>query len=186
MSSLPDAIPNMHINTSAHVLAVLQRRGYTGPVAVGMGADGTANVYISPLGFAVQVSPEGGIAAAAVAGEAALPPVGDVVVGYHAHVYFETAAEKAHALWLREALATRFAERIYIGRWHDMLVGPHTKPMYQVAFKAPLLAEVAPFIMTNHGNLSVLLHPLSGDDVADHTLWPLWLGQRLPVDLNGL
>ena len=30
--------------------------------------------------------------------------------------------------------------------------------------------------------LNILVHPMTGDDVADHTANPLWLGEPLPID----
>lgn len=36
------------------------------------------------------------------------------------------------------------------------------------------------------GGLSVLVHPMTGDDAADHDTNPLWLGERLPIDIEFL
>ena len=34
--------------------------------------------------------------------------------------------------------------------------------------------------------LDVLVHPETGDDVADHTDHAIWLGARLPLDVDSL
>jgi aromatic ring-cleaving dioxygenase len=34
--------------------------------------------------------------------------------------------------------------------------------------------------------LSILVHPRTGDDVADHDTQPLWLGRQLPLDIEFL
>jgi DOPA 4,5-dioxygenase len=37
--------------------------------------------------------------------------------------------------------------------------------------------------MLNRGDLTVLVHPETGDQVADHTAHALWLGPPLPLDI---
>ena len=46
--------------------------------------------------------------------------------------------------------------------------------------------KVLSWFQLNHGNLSVLIHPQTGDDVKDHTSSALWLGEKLPLLLNVL
>ena len=103
----------------------------------------------------------------------------DRVGGYHAHVYFDAETEEAAAT-LREALDQRF--EVTLGRWHHKPVGPHSAWMYQVAFDIEQFPVVVPFLALNHGPLSVLIHPMSEDAVADHFDHALWLGDRLPLD----
>jgi len=40
--------------------------------------------------------------------------------------------------------------------------------------------------MLNRAGLSILVHPRTGDDVADHETNPLWLGASLPLDIEFL
>jgi aromatic ring-cleaving dioxygenase len=40
--------------------------------------------------------------------------------------------------------------------------------------------------MLNRGAMSVLVHPETGDEVADHTAHALWLGAQLPIDVEFL
>jgi len=107
----------------------------------------------------------------------------DRISGYHAHVYFDDASE-AEAAALREALDARF--EVILGRWHHRPVGPHPSSMYQVAFAPDQFPVVVPFLALNHGSLSVLVHPESGDALADHFEHALWLGQALPLDATPL
>src|SRR4051812_867867 len=72
------------------------------------------------------------------------PGPAPAVRGYHAHVYYD-AATRERAARLRDELAARFAVRL--GRWHDVLVGPHTASMYQVAFEPEELARLLPWLM---------------------------------------
>ena len=104
-----------------------------------------------------------------------------IITGWHAHVYYPDAASRRRAESLRAAIEARFAARM--GRWRDEPVGPHPAPMYQVAFDTPLFASLVPWLALNRDGLSVLLHPLTGDQVADHGRFALWLGPALPLDM---
>ena len=112
-----------------------------------------------------------------------MPSEPSAIRAYHAHVYY-LPKTRADAARLREELDNRFT--VTLGRWHDALVGPHTRSMYQVAFAPDEFARVVPWLMLNRGPLDVLVHPETGDEVADHTAHAFWLGERLPLRLEAL
>ncbi|MFM7888051.1 MAG: DOPA 4,5-dioxygenase family protein, partial [Pseudanabaena sp.] len=58
-------------------------------------------------------------------------PETNVITSYHAHVYYHPETREV-AEQVRKELGDRF--EVQLGRWHDQLVGPHTRSMYQVAF----------------------------------------------------
>lgn len=103
--------------------------------------------------------------------------------GFHAHIYFEPASRDA-AMRVREGLGTRFD--VQLGRWHDKPIGPHPKSMYQVAFLPHQFGEVVPWLMLNREGLDILVHPTTGDDLADHVDHALWLGEKLELDIEPL
>jgi len=105
------------------------------------------------------------------------------ISGYHAHVYYHPATRPA-AERLRAGIGERFAARL--GSWHDAPVGPHPIAMYQVAFASEEFPQLVPWLMLNRGALDVLVHPMTGDAVADHTRHALWLGTPLPLRLDVL
>ena len=107
------------------------------------------------------------------------------ITDFHAHIYYDPVATRERAARLREAIAATFPEAI-VGRWHDELVGPHLRSMYQVAFPSTMLASFLPWLMFNRGELTVLLHPESGNAYLDHTAHAAWLGDKLPVLLDAL
>ncbi len=109
-------------------------------------------------------------------------PTGDIT-GYHAHVYYR-AETKPEATRLRQALADRFDVRL--GRWHDRPVGPHPCWSYQVAFEPALFGEIVPWFTLNRRGLVVFVHPQTGDDIADHTDYAIWLGEMPELDLDAL
>jgi len=105
------------------------------------------------------------------------------IEGYHAHIYYD-AETRPIAERLRHEIGERFAARL--GRWHDAPVGPHPRSMYQVAFAVAEFPRLVPWLMLNRDGLSVLVHPLTGDDYDDHAHFPLWLGTPLPLKLEVL
>jgi aromatic ring-cleaving dioxygenase len=105
------------------------------------------------------------------------------VKGYHAHIYYAPKTRSA-AERLRAGIGERFQARL--GSWHDEPVGPHPVAMYQVAFATEEFPALVPWLMLNREGLDVLVHPLTGDSVADHTCFALWLGNALPLRVDVL
>lgn len=56
--------------------------------------------------------------------------------------------------------------------------------MYQVAFAPSEFARIVPWLMLNRDGLTVFVHPETGDDLADHRDHPLWLGEKLELNLK--
>lgn len=104
--------------------------------------------------------------------------------GYHAHVYYGPET-KAAAAKVRDGIAAAFPAAV-LGRWHDEAVGPHTVSMYQVAFGVEDFPRLVPWLMLNHAGLDVLIHPQTGDAYEDHTANALWLGDKLPLNVDRL
>ena len=40
------------------------------------------------------------------------------------------------------------------------------------------------FTMLKRGSLSVLIHPLGRNEVDDHTVHKMWLGEAYPIDVS--
>jgi DOPA 4,5-dioxygenase len=108
-----------------------------------------------------------------------------VIKGYHAHIYYDPAATKPAAAHLRDGIAAAFPSAT-IGSWHDEAVGPHTVSMYQVVFSTDAFSSVVPWLMLNRAGLDVLVHPLAGNAYDDHTVYAMWLGDKLPLNLDVL
>ena len=108
-----------------------------------------------------------------------------VIEHYHAHIYYDPASTRDRAARLRERVGAAFPEA-KLGRWHDELVGPHPQSMYQIAFPRALLASFLPWLMLNRDGLTILLHPGTGNDYADHSDHAVWFGAVLPLRLEVL
>lgn len=105
------------------------------------------------------------------------------ITGYHAHVYYD-AESKPAAEALRASIEARFDVRL--GRWHDRPVGPHPHWSYQIAFAPALFAELVPWLALNRGDLTVFVHPETGDDIPDHRDHAIWLGEKAELNLDAL
>jgi aromatic ring-cleaving dioxygenase len=101
------------------------------------------------------------------------------ITSYHAHIYWRDAAERGRALQVRQWIAERFG--VALGRVHDQAVGPHTLPMYQVAFDTHVFEKFTPWLMLNRSGLAVLIHPNTGRARDDHLVHALWLGTPLAI-----
>ena len=113
----------------------------------------------------------------------ASPADPNIIRDYHVHVYYDPATTRERAERLRARVAAAFPQA-RLGRWHDELVGPHTQSMFQIAFAREMLAAFLPWLMLNRDGLVILLHPETGDEVADHSDHAAWLGPALPVRLE--
>jgi aromatic ring-cleaving dioxygenase len=111
-----------------------------------------------------------------------MPKPATEIKGYHAHVYYDPATKEVAAR-VRDGLA-QFNARL--GRWHDELVGPHLKSMYQIAFAPDEFDKVVPWLMLNREGLDILVHPQTGDSAEDHLKNSLWLGEKLPLKVEVL
>jgi DOPA 4,5-dioxygenase len=124
-------------------------------------------------------------AKSATAKSASAAPLKDprAIEEYHAHIYYDPATSRGRAERLRERVAAEFPSA-RLGRWHDELVGPHPQSMYQIAFPAPLLDKLVPWLMLNRDGLTILLHPETGDNFTDHSAHAAWFGGVLPLRLE--
>ena len=101
------------------------------------------------------------------------------IASFHAHIYFDGPGQRALAMALRTQIGDRF--RVALGRVHDPLVGPHARSMYQVAFDAATFGKFVPWLMINRQGLTVLVHPNTDNERADHLSHALWMGEVLEI-----
>lgn len=101
---------------------------------------------------------------------------------YHAHIYFE-ADERPAAEILRD-LFIGAPGTLFVGAMTKGKAGPHPIPQYEVHFRARSLDVVERMIKLS--GLRALVHPLTDDDMADHTTLAHWIGTPVELDLTTL
>jgi DOPA 4,5-dioxygenase len=103
---------------------------------------------------------------------------------YHAHIYYEerdrAAAEGLHHQLSNVKRVGDVASVVFVGEMRDKRVGPHPRPQFEVHFLEDALPKILALIKAS--NLTALVHPLTDDDLADHTSLALWIGEPLPLD----
>lgn len=107
---------------------------------------------------------------------------------WHAHVYFtaatRTTASALHARLRDELRAKSPLGVIYVGEMRDRPVGPHPVPQFEIHFLEGNLGRIMPVLRSS--GLTALVHPLTDDDLADHTSLAQWIGTPLELDLGVL
>ena len=101
---------------------------------------------------------------------------------YHAHIYYDPAERPAAA-----ALRDDFGEDpaiLFVGAMTDGAAGPHPIAQYEVHFLARSQAAVVAAIEAT--GLRALVHPLTDDDLADHTTLANWIGEPVVLDVTVL
>lgn len=100
---------------------------------------------------------------------------------FHSHVYFE-----AHSIEKAEKFHQKFQDLkipLQVSRMIHKPIGPHPFPMFEVDFKAQNFLEVIRFMQDHREDLNILVHPLSGSQILDHTDYAMFLGEKLNLNL---
>lgn len=104
---------------------------------------------------------------------------------FHAHVYYSPETRDS-AVGLRAEVLGMAGGRLKVYTLSDGPRGPHVVPMFGVDIPRHDLPEVLSFLMMHHGPHAVLIHPVTDDELLDHTHHALWLGDRQPLNLSVL
>jgi DOPA 4,5-dioxygenase len=113
-------------------------------------------------------------------------PPGDAP--YHAHIYY-SAQERPVAASLREKLRTArsgdpLSGLLFVGELRDHKAGPHITSQFEIHFRERLLPLVEAELARS--GLRILIHPLTLDDLGDHTYLGRWIGEPVALDLSVL
>ena len=100
---------------------------------------------------------------------------------YHAHIYWQNESQRFEALHLRQPLQELGC---HLGTIHEIPIGPHPLPMYQVNYNSNIAEEVEE--MLSKTKLDILLHEDTGDDLRDHTTGARWIGRPLTLNIKWL
>lgn len=107
---------------------------------------------------------------------------------WHAHIYYQPQQRgRAQDLQARLAglkTADGAPQLRFIGSLRDYKVGPHPVPQFEVHFTQELVPMVQGLV--REAGLTALVHPLTADDLADHTTLGQWIGTPIELDLSVL
>lgn len=110
--------------------------------------------------------------------------------GYHAHVYSTSTDSSSVSaggdseLTEIHARAGRELDDVRVGRLHHEPIGPHLRKMFQLAFFRTDIVFMLPWLIEHRAAHSVLIHPVLGDALREHTEAALWLGPPLELDVS--
>src|SRR5262245_31670691 len=107
---------------------------------------------------------------------------------YHAHVYY-SPGERRVAAELRDRLrAVKAGDPLsairFVGELRDHKAGPHITSQFEIHFEERLLPLVEKELARS--GLRILIHPLTLDDLGDHTYLGRWIGEPVELDLTVL
>jgi len=107
---------------------------------------------------------------------------------YHAHIYY-SADERPIAVALRDSLrsadaADPLSKILFVGELRDHKAGPHITSQFEIHFEKRLLPDVEQRLANS--SLRILIHPLTLDDLGDHTYLGHWIGEPVELDLTVL
>lgn len=98
---------------------------------------------------------------------------------FHAHIYFALRhIDQAKALHKKIKNERKDVTAIFPLVNH--LVGPHKMPMFELHFSNDDKGLIG-WLESERGDMPVLIHPVSGDELLDHTERAIWLGRELGV-----
>jgi len=111
---------------------------------------------------------------------------------WHFHIYFlqnDPNARQA-ALNLRDAVLTLRRDGAFVAvplfRVNYEPIGPHPVGSYEIWCPIESFASVFSYLALNRGDLSILVHPLTRDQRADHEVRRAWIGPSFPLYLDTL
>lgn len=98
---------------------------------------------------------------------------------YHIHIYYDVGqGSEAAAKGLAKEILRRFPDAAKEAHEYDKPGGPHAVSNVAVHIDAKGFGEIVSWLQFNSGDLSLLVHPKSGDVIKDHIDYGLWLGAR--------
>lgn len=101
---------------------------------------------------------------------------------YHFHLYYDVKDIET-ASRLRDKISETF--EVEVGRLWDKPVGPHPIGSCQVTVSSELFQEVMVWLLSNRDGIDFFIHPNTGDNLADHSDYIMWIGKSYELNLDG-
>ena len=106
---------------------------------------------------------------------------------FHSHAYFDHGVPKrvAEARAFMDVVIQTFAgtDHLEVHGFIPFPAGPHRRGSFEVLFTREAFADYVSWLMFSRPPwLDILVHPLTGSQLLDHTRRALWLGTPLEID----
>jgi aromatic ring-cleaving dioxygenase len=100
---------------------------------------------------------------------------------FHAHIYFNEQSQAQAEVFHHKMQENK--EYTAVSPLRFELRGPHPHWMFTVNFASENFMPMIEFMQKHRDGLSILIHPLSGNEVLDHTDYAMFLGQKENLNL---
>ena len=100
---------------------------------------------------------------------------------FHFHLYYELddiAKVENLIIKLKEI------DHVQIGRIHKKPVGPHPIGSCQITVFKENYYEMTEWFLNNRDGIDLFIHPVSGEDLIDHTDFAMWIGKSYELNLD--
>ena len=104
-----------------------------------------------------------------------------VIRDYHVHLYYD-AGSIDDAISLADRVSRLYP--IKVGTFHQKPVGPHPMWSCQLTVLVEHFGDLIPWLLIHRGCVDLFIHPNTGDDLADHTNYAMWIGQSYQLKLS--
>lgn len=106
---------------------------------------------------------------------------------FHSHAYFDHGVPEriAEARAFMDFVIRTFAgtDHLEVHGFTPFPAGPHRRGSFEVLFTREAFADYVSWLMFSRPPwLDILVHPLTGSQLLDHTRRALWLGTPLAID----
>ena len=108
------------------------------------------------------------------------------ITGYHVHVYFHDAESRAKVISFRQTMQQTFQIEYSPIFEEPEFNDPHQRAGFFAELPAAEFGAVVPWVMLNQNGMNMFIHPITGDHIADHRDFPMWLGMSLTMNLDAL
>ncbi|TPX68203.1 hypothetical protein SpCBS45565_g03289 [Spizellomyces sp. 'palustris'] len=122
-----------------------------------------------------------------------LPEEAEEIKEFHFHIYWITSDRNAHdkAMALRkrilELVDAGFFKVVPLSTVNEIPRGPHPVGSYEVWVPFEYFARFYSWVSLHRTpDVSILIHPLTKEEIKDHTFRATFMGPSMPLNLNAL
>ncbi|CAG7727787.1 unnamed protein product [Allacma fusca] len=112
--------------------------------------------------------------------------------GYHFHTYFfqkdddSTQEAREFRQEIQRQIEDGLLANCRLNRFNMDPVGPHPVGSFETCCNKTSLSQSLSWFMQNRGNLTIFLHPLTTEEILDHTVRSSFLGSPFKLKISAL